>query len=601
MAGAATMNALSMMWRLLNQHERRQLVAMQLLSIFVALSTVSGMAAILPFFTVLAEPHSIQAHHLLLYVYQHLHFADETHFVIALGVAFALAVVVSNFVSMLGTLAIDRFAFRVGESLHTALFNEYLHRSYGFHLANHSALLTNNVLNETARVAAGILRNGLVLVSSVAIVVCIILAILFLNPLIAVLALLGLGASYGAIYAISRGTLRRNGEIETQDHGERARIVTESFGAIKELLLLQAQPLFVERFAHRCRSIAATIVSNLLIAQIPRYALESATACVLVGLAIRSSLRAEPIGPLIAQLTFIGIAIYRLLPALQQLFNASVKMRSDAPAFERIAEDLRLARARRAAESTKTAEAPWRGRPQLQIVLRQISFSHANSAAPAIVDLTLRIPAGAMVGFIGPNGSGKSTLIDILSGLLIPQSGAVEVDGVELDADNRAKWLAAIAYVPQSVYLCDASLAENVAFGVSAHQIDEERMREAIGLAQLDQCVAELPNGYREKLGERGARLSGGQRQRLGIARALYRQASLIIMDEATSALDAHAERTMTDMLAENRAGTTTVLIAHRLSALRHCDVIYEIVNGRIERSGTFQEYVQRAAGALTV
>jgi ATP-binding cassette, subfamily B, bacterial PglK len=596
MAVAAAMNSLLAMWRLLDRRERRRLVAMQFLSIFVALSTVSGMAAVLPFFTVLADPHSIQVHRGLLYAYHQLHFTSETSFLVALGIFFAIAIVGSNIVSLLGTLAIDRFAFGVGETLHTALFNEYLHRDYGFHLAAHSAFLTNNVLNETARVAAGILRNGLVLVSSIASVLCIVLAILLLNPMIAVISLVGLGASYGAVYALSRGTLRRNGESETQDHAARARIVTESFGAIKEVLVLHAQSLFVERFARRCRSISATIVSNLSIAQIPRYALESVTACVLVGLAIRSSLRAEPIGPLIAQLTFIGIAIYRLLPALQQLFNASVKMRTDAPAFERIAEDLVRARARNAAVSAATSIPSWLGKPRHELVCRQVSFSHAKSGIPTISNFSVRIPAGAMVGFIGLNGSGKSTLIDLLCGLLLPQSGYVEVDGVALDASNRTYWWSAIAYVPQTVYVCDASLAENVALGIDATLIDQERLREAVRLAKLDECVAELPNGYDERLGERGARLSGGQRQRLGIARALYRETSLLIMDEATSALDANAERAITDMLAETRSGRTTILVAHRLDALRHCDIIYEIVNGRIERSWTFQEYLRRMA-----
>jgi ABC-type multidrug transport system fused ATPase/permease subunit len=590
----STMQALAAIWRLLDRRQRRRLMAMQVLSVVMAVSTVGGMAAVLPFFTVLAEPHAIVAHPALRAFYEHVHFGDENRFVIALGILFAAGVLLSNIVNLAGSLAIDRFSFQVGDTLHTALFNEYLHRGYGFHSRNNSATLTSNVLYETGRVAGGILRHGLILVTSLVTVLCIVGSIVLLNPLVALLAIVGLGASYAAVYAIARGRLRRNGETESEDFAERTRIVGESFGAIKELILLQAQPLFVARLARCCRSISQTIVSNLAIAQSPRHVLECATACVLVGVALYSHVRGESVGPLIAQLSFIGLAVYRLLPALQQVFLAIVRIRSDSPAFERIAADLRLSRVSEAVVAPVVAEPSWLGRPYGGIHLKGISFLHSPDGMPAVANLTLLIPAGTMAGFIGANGSGKTTLIDVLSGLLVPSAGSVEIDGVVLDDRNRAAWQSAIAYVPQSIFLCDSSLAENIVLGTAAAKIDRVRLRSVVRLARLEQCVADLPNGYDHTLGERGARLSGGQRQRLGIARALYRDASLLIMDEATSALDAAAERDITDMLAEQRQGKTIILVAHRLSALRHCDVIYELAHGRIVRSGSFQQLLAR-------
>ena len=589
-------NILYSVWRLLDPGQKRRLVAMQFVSVLMAVCTVGGMAAVLPFFTVLAEPHAILSHPALRAFYEHSHIIGENRFVVALGILFAAGVLISNIVNLFGSLAIDRFAFDVGDTLHTALFDEYLHRGYAFHSTTHSATLTSNVLYDTGRVAGGILRHGLILVTSLVTVSCIVASILLLNPLVAIFAIAGLGISYLGVYAAARDKLRRNGEKESEDFAERTRIVADSFGAIKEIIVLQAQPIFVARFARCCRSITRTIVGNLAIAQSPKHILESVTVCVLVAIALYSHLRGDSVGPLIAQLSFVGLAVYRLLPALQQVFLAIAQIRSDSPAFERIATDLRLARARKPAAERAVISAPWLGKPHRDIHLKGISFTHSPGGDPAVANLSLRLRAGATVGFIGANGSGKTTLIDLLTGLLVPDAGSVEIDGVALDDLNRSAWRSAIAYVPQDIFLCDSTLAENVALGVESAKIDRERLHAAVELARLRACVAGLPNGVDEPMGERGARLSGGQRQRLGIARALYRDASLIIMDEATSALDASAERDITDMVAEYRGRKTIVLIAHRLSALRHCDVIYELAAGRIVRSGTFQQMQAPAA-----
>ena len=592
----SAMKVLCSIWRLLDARQKRGLVAMQFVSVLMAVCTVGGMAAVLPFFTVLAEPHAIQAHPALRALYEHIHFVDENRFVAALGILFVMGVLISNIVNLIGSLAIDRFAFEVGDTLHTALFDEYLHRGYGFHSQTHSATLTSNVLYETGRVADGILRHGLILVTSLVSVFCIIVSILLLNPRVAIFAIVGLGASYIGLYAAARDKLRRNGEKESEYFAERTRIVGESFGAIKEIIVLQAQSVFVARLARCCRSISNTIVDNLAIAQSPKHILECVTVCVLVGVALYSHMHGESVGPMIAQLSFIGLAVYRLLPALQQMFLAIVRIRSDSPAFERIATDLSLARARKPVAERAAISPAWLGMPHRDIHLHAVSYTHSQGGLPAIANLNLRLRAGTAVGFIGANGSGKTTLIDLLSGLLVPESGSVEIDGVALDDVNRSAWQAAIAYVPQNIFLCDSTLAENVALGVDSAKIDRERLGAVVELARLRACVAGLPKGVDERVGERGARLSGGQRQRLGIARALYRDASLIIMDEATSALDAAAERHITDTIAEYRGRKTIVLVAHRLSALRHCDVIYELANGHIVRSGSFQQLQVQAA-----
>lgn len=342
--------------------------------------------------------------------------------------------------------------------------------------------------------------------------------------------------------------------------------------------MLRAQTHFVAKLSQCCRSLSRTIVSTLAITQTPRNALECVTACVLVGAALYSRRIGAADGSWLAQLSFLGMAIYRLLATLQQIFFAIVTIGADSPAFDRIGGD-----------------GFWHGRPLREISLRHVTFSHVIDRAPAIVDVALELPAGAIIGFIGTNASGKTTLIDLIAGLLAPQSGRIEIDGRPLEAHNREAWQSVIAYVPQNIFICDATLAENVALGHPLKAIDFDRVRDVIRLAQLEQCVAGLRDGYEERLGAHGARLSGGQRQRLGIARALYRDAALLIMDEATSSLDIAAECELTDMLAKHLPGRTILLVAHRLSALRHCDLIHELAGGRIVRSATYEQWSLRA------
>ncbi len=584
------MKTLRTVWRLLDLRQRRRLVALQILSVLMGLSTVGGLAPILPFFSALADPQAIAHYPALRFLYEHLHFTDPQRFVTGLGVAFAAGVVLSNAVNLFGSLAIDRFAYQVGDALHTALFNEYLHRSYGFHARTHSSILTNNILHETGRVVNGILRHGLILVTNIITISFIVGSMIVLNAQVATLAIAGLGASYVAVYALARRRLWRNGRIQSREYAERTRIVTESLGPIKEIIILQAQRSFVARFAQSCQSISRTVISTLAISQSPRPILECTTVCVLVAVALSTSRRGEGLGPWIAQLSFMGLAVYRLLPALQQAFLAVVRIRSDRHALQSVADDLQRARAQGPVTACAAPEHAWHGRPRREINMCAVSYYPAAGRPPAIANLTLCIRAGGVVGLVGANGSGKTTLLDLLSGLLVPQSGQVVIDGIVLSETNLNQWHAALAYVPQDIFICDCTVAENVALGVPTAQIDRERVRAAVRLARLEECVNALPNGYDEVLGERGAGLSGGQRQRLGIARALYREASVLILDEPTSALDGAAEREIIDMLTSRREGRTVVLVAHRLTSLQRCDVIHELANGRIVRSGTYDE-----------
>jgi ATP-binding cassette, subfamily B, bacterial PglK len=585
-------------WGILTPKQRRGILTMQIVSIAMAFSTVSGIAAIGPFFAVLGQPQLIDHNALLHWAYAHGGFSSKRGFVVALGIAFSAVMLITNLINVLGSLAMSRLALRIGTEMQSTLFGEYLSRPYSFHICANGTTLFNNILYETARVTNGVLRNAFMLVTNLVTATFIIIAILLLKPMIALAMIAGLAGGYALIYLVLRNRLLQAGQTQSRSAVEQAQILHESFGAIKEIIVLQAQNFFRGRFERASKSFSLAAAHSQVIAQDPGHLMECVAAVGLVGLALVLDGR-EDGGPWLGQLTFLAFAAYRLLPTLQQVFAASVNIRADRAALAQIAPDLR--RARNAIHATTLAnlartDGAWLVRPQQEIRLAEVSFRYAANQPWTLMGVSLRIPARATVGIVGVNGSGKTTLVDVIVGLLAPSEGHVEVDGSALDEANRAAWQSRIAYVPQHIFLLDSSIAQNIALGIPAANIDQHRLLEAIRLAQLDEFIKTLPAGYDHRVGERGIQLSGGQRQRIGIARALYRAATVLVLDEATNALDGLTEQELMATLGSLRGRYTTILIAHRMSTVRSCDVIFELENGKITGSGTYDGLLKSSA-----
>jgi ABC-type bacteriocin/lantibiotic exporter with double-glycine peptidase domain len=586
-------------WGILTPRQRRSILTMQIVSMAMAFSTVSGIAAIAPFFAVLGQPELIDHNALLHLAYAHGGFSSKRGFVVALGIAFIAVMLIANLINVLGSLAMSRLALRIGTELQSTLFGEYLSRPYSFHTRANGAMLFNNILHETARVTNGILRSAFLLVTNLVTASFIILSILLLKPMIALAMIAGLAGGYALIYFVLRNRLLQLGQAQSRFAIEQAQILHESFGAIKEIIVLQAQNFFRGRFERASKSFSIAAAHSQVVAQNPRHLMECVAAVGLVGLALVLGGRENGVGPWLGQLTFLAFAAYRLLPILQQVFAASVNIRADRAALAQIAPDLR--RARTAIHATAPAniaetDCAWQGRPQQEIRLEEVSFRYAPDQPWALREVSLRIPARAAVGIVGVNGSGKTTLVDVIVGLLVPSEGRVEVDGSALSEADRATWRSRIAYVPQNMFLLDSSIAQNIALGIPAAEINRNRLLEAVRVAQLDEFIKTLPAGYDHRVGERGIQLSGGQRQRIGIARALYRAATVLVFDEATNALDGLTEQELMATLGRLRGRYTTILIAHRMSTVRSCDIIFELENGKITGSGTYDELLKSSA-----
>ena len=562
-----------------------------MLSIAMAFSTIAGIAAIAPFFAVLGDPQLIDRTNFLHWLYTYFKFPDRRNFEVALGLAFMALVFSANLINLAGSFVMARLAWWIGTDLQSALFGEYLARPYAFHARTHSALLFKNVIYETSRTTNEVLENVLLLVTNVVTAMFIILTVVLLNPAAAVAMIGTLAGGYIVIYLAARNRLLRAGRIQSHLFAEQTRIVNESLGVIKEILVLRVQKYFRDAFERSSYAFARSAIHTEMISRSPRHVMECVAVVGLVVLALIADNRAKGTGEWLGQLTFLGFAAYRLLPTLQQAFGSVVKIRGGRAGFASIVADLRLARAR--IDCKRSEDSSWKERPRHEIQLKNVSFSYESPQTPATSGVSLRIPAGSAVGFVGANGSGKTTLVDLLAGLLEPTAGQIEVDQIPLDAENRAAWQSRIAYVPQDIVLLDNTIARNVALGVSDASIDRERLHQAARLAQLDDYIGTLPDGYEHTVGERGVKLSGGQRQRIGIARALYTDASVLILDEATNSLDGLTEHELMATLMRLRGRYTLILIAQRLNTVRACDVIFEIEQGRVIGSGTYPELLR--------
>jgi ATP-binding cassette, subfamily B, bacterial PglK len=394
---------------------------------------------------------------------------------------------------------------------------------------------------------------------------------------------------YGFILLFANRSLARLGRIRGTANQERFQVAQEAFGGLKEVKVLDLEDSYLQRFREPARRMADAHARAVITAELPRHALEGIAiggmlAFVLWLLAVRGG-QLESVLPVLGAYAFAGA---RLFPELQQVFRSLARMRFGRSALDELYADLHASDATLAPLPAMPSEP--RLRLTRNLVLRNITYTYPEAARPSLLDLSLEIEAKTTVGLVGETGAGKSTVVDIILGLLAPQSGDMLVDGTELNATNVKRWRRSVGYVPQSIYLADKSLAENIAFGVPAGEIDFQAVERAARTARLHEFASQLPAGYQTKVGERGARLSGGQRQRVAIARALYRDPDVLVFDEATSALDTATEKAVLEAVEQVGREKTIILVTHRLSTLRRCDRIFILEDGRIAGAGVYND-----------
>jgi len=583
-------STLAKLLNLCTKHQRRQMIYVLMAIIVAALIQTTSVASIIPFLAVVANPDVIHDNPYLGYFYEFLDMRDGNQFLIVLGIAVLIILLVSNLFSALTLWMLLRFSHGFGHALSERLFASYLSQPYSFFIERNTTELSKNVLTETARVTSGVVTPTLQFISRCTSTLFVVGLLLFVSPKLSIsLTLLLLGA-YLFIFLLFRNRLSTMGRQVTEARRTRFAVTGAVFGAIKYVKLTGIEAPFLERYSRASRLMAACDTANGAIGQLPRFALE-VLAFGSIVVVVLYVLRTE--GDIRQALPLVGLyafAAYRLFPELQQVFRTATATRYNKPALDILLQGLTQETADpRQLDGLALPEPPLELTNALE--LHDVSFTHATTGAPTLVEFSLLIEPGTVVGIAGPTGAGKTTLIDILAGLISPTIGELRVDGTRVSPKNARAWQESLGYVPQNIVLLDDTVKGNIAFGVGEDDVDLDRLEHSARVAQLHDFVSDtLPDGYDTRVGEHGIRLSGGEQQRIGVARALYRDPRVLILDEATSALDGFTERALIDEIVDLSPSVTVIFVTHRLRSLKRCDVVYVLDKGRIVCSGDYEQ-----------
>jgi ABC-type multidrug transport system fused ATPase/permease subunit len=554
----------------------------------------ASVLSILPFLQLIASPELVQTNALYSRLYDWFGFESERDFMIGVGVAVFVVTLVGLVMKMATMWITTRFGLMRSYSFSSRLLNSYLHQPYEWFLSRHSATLGTSILSEVSEVVGGSLLPAVRIIPSVFTAVLLIGALCLLEPFIAIGSAVVVIAIYGVVFLSIRKLMHRLGEIRLQANRERFHSVQESMGGVKELKIIGLEDVYLSRFRKAAYRLARVQTWRDILAQAPRYFLEGVAfgGMILLVLVLLIQ-RGADLSAMVPTLGVIAAAGLRLIPALQTIYAQFTSLRSSLPTLESVHRDMIGLDQENAIERTRRDAIPPKPLKR-RLELSGIRYAYPGTDRSALRGLDMTISANTTVGIVGGTGAGKTTLVDIMLGLLEPAEGTMRADGEEITPETRRSWQRTLGYVPQTIFLSDGTVAENIAFGIPPDQIDRAAVERAARIAALHDFVTnELPKGYDTTVGERGVRLSGGQRQRVGIARALYHDPAMLILDEATSALDNLTERAVMDAVHNIAGQKTIVMIAHRLSTVRNCDRIFILRDGRVAASGRFDELVQ--------
>lgn len=576
------------LFSLFDATERRRFWILTGAMLLVAAAEIAGISAVLMLLNVLASPDVMDRNATLVAVKSMFGLESRFSFQIFLAVGVLVVVMLGLAIKAAGTYGLIRFSTMRGFTVSRRLLAAYLSQPYPWFLERNSAELGKNVLNEVDGLVARVIQPCLKLVSNSLLVLAIMAFLMFVDPVVTLFSGGVLGLAYGLIYLRLRGRLHRLGQDMMDAYENRFLVAQEATGGIKDVKVMGLEDTYVRSYAVAAQKAARSGTTLGVMAELPRFALEAITFGTMLGLILILLVRYDGnITQTVPTLGVIAFSTMRLLPSLQQIYHSLVAIRGATAILDTIVNDI-------AATPALPISAD-DGTPPLKLdralELTNVSFAYATAERPTLRGVDLVIPAKTTVGIVGGTGAGKTTLVDLILGLLTPDGGEIRVDGTVVTEANRRAWQKTLGYVPQSIYLTDDTITGNIAFGVPKDQVDRAAVERAAKIAALhDFVVSDLPQGYDTFVGERGVRLSGGQRQRIGIARALYRDPTLLIMDEATSALDNITERVVMEAVNRIRADKTIILIAHRLSTVKTCDTIFLMERGRLMAQGSYDE-----------
>lgn len=579
---------------ILTSDEKRKLIFVLVGVLIMGLLELAGIGSILPFLSVASKPQMVTENKYLNWFFVQFNFESVDTFLFVLGIGAVIFILFSNVMKALVTYVNKRYTTMRQHSISLRLFRHYLYQPYSFFLNKNSSELMKNILNEINTLVRGALMPLLGLLTSLVVTTLIVAMLVWVDPQLALLTFIVLGSVYGSIYSFVKKHLNTLGERKIESNRLRYKKVAEAFGGIKDVKVLGRERYFLKEYTPPSIENAKVQVVSALIGAIPRYVLEVVAfggILLIVLYMIRTVGNFEDAVPIIGLYAF---AAYRMMPSVQKIFSEVAKLRTNLPVVELVYENLGDW-VQEEAKIKQRRKANVEIRFQKNISLQNIEFAYPNRDIPVINNQSFHIEKYTTVGLVGPTGCGKTTMVDIILGLLQPQRGGLVIDEVKVDESNVGAWQSHIGYVPQSIYLCDDTIAKNIAFGIPYELIDMEAVIKAAKIANIhDFILDDMQDGYDTIVGERGVRLSGGQRQRIGIARAMYQDPDVLVLDEATSALDGLTEAAIMDAIHTLSHRKTIIMIAHRLATVRECDVIFALEKGEIIDKGTYSELMER-------
>lgn len=587
------LKVIKQLFALLTDKQLKQFYVLQVLVVIMAFTELLGIASIAPFMALVGDISILETNGVFAQLYQMSGIDNPMDFLFYAGVVVLVMLTFSTVVSMFTIWKLSIFGARIGTETADRLYSYYMQQSWQFHASGSSAQLTKQVSTEAARISNGIIQPLVQMNAKLVLALFISVSIVIYDPLIAILGLFIFSLAYFLLYRLVRKKLVSNGQKLSEVSTQRFRLMNEGFGGIKDVLLLNRSHDFIARFHDSGKVFARAQGTNIAISQVPRYFIELIAFGAMISLVlVLIKVHSGNLGEVLPILAVYALAAFKLLPALQQIYSSVSTIKGNVAAFEAVKEDLQSSFEKQ--KTISKAPMPTAIKLSNNIALKGIEFSYPDKDRAAVDGVSMSIPVNSVIGLVGSSGSGKSTLIDLLLGLLTPQQGSLYVDDISITADNKRAWQDLLGFVPQSIFLSEGTIAENIAFGVPAKDISLEQVNKALTLANLTELVEQLPDGVNTKVGERGVQLSGGQRQRIGIARALYHEAEVLVFDEATSALDGITEKIVMDAIHEFSGKKTIIMIAHRLKTVEKCDLIYFMEHGKIIDYGTYQDLVVR-------
>ncbi len=577
------------LWLHLSRRRQYQFILVFVLMLTSALTEVISLGAVLPFLGVLVAPEKVFNHPFAADFIKAFGFESADQLLLPLTLIFCTAAILAGVFRTLLLWVDTRLASATGTDLSINIYKRTLYQPYKVHVARNSSEVISGVTDKVNK-GIDVITHMLMLASAMISLLAIIFTLVVINPMVALITGAGFGLSYALITCLVRRQLKGNSEKISLRETQVVKALQEGLGSIRDVLLDGTQPVYCDIYHKSERPLRQAGASNRFITGSPRFIMEALGITLIAGLAYGLSQQSGGISSALPTLGALALGAQRSLPFLQLAYlgwtNIIGSHASIAMIIELLDQPL-------PAEATQPKPKALHFKDTIR--LENIYFRYNNNGPWVLDKLNLSIPKGSRVGFVGSTGSGKSTTIDLIMGLLIPTKGELLVDELPLNGNRTIAWQQAIAHVPQSVYLTDSTLAENIAFGVPSEQIDMERIREAAQQARISDFIDDCTERYNTIVGERGIRISGGQRQRIGIARALYKRASVLVFDEATSALDNITEKSVMEAIEALNRELTLIIIAHRLTTIKQCDFIIELENGKVVAQGTYEELLENS------